>query len=166
MKKVEPVEMLVPAGIDFRLRLKIADDSRKGDPWWCDRHTDYYRVEPGGTIDLGAVMIESEIAVFVKVLDSAGQPVESVSVSHLRFETDHSLGLSHITDSNGMAMFYVPPKYKGRFSVCAREKDPQSAKSKLIQQDVIYETAGSDDANRIYELVLSDDMLEILYAGQ
>jgi len=37
------------------------------------------------------VKIDSEIPVFVEVLDSVGNPVESVTVSHLKFESDEML---------------------------------------------------------------------------
>lgn len=167
LRKHESVEMLVPAGIDFRLRMKIADEGRAGDPWWCGRYTDYLRVEPGKTLDLGGLEIDREIPVFVMVLDSSDRPVDSVTVSHLKIDKDHSQGLGHITDSNGMAMFYVPPVFEGRFSVLVRGKDPETGKNTIIlRQDIRYETTGSGNANRVFELVLSNEILVLLFGGK
>jgi len=57
-------------------------------------------------------------------------------------------------DANGIAKFMVPPYYKARFSVGYRDKH-----NKYISESITYETNGPQDANNIFTLQISDELL-------
>jgi hypothetical protein len=142
--------MHIPAGINLKLRLSIIQHGRLGGALWCPRYTGLVKANQGETIDLGRFTIETEMPVSVHVIDSSGRPLEGVPVIHGPAQ--------HITDADGIAPFWVPPRYKGEFTVSVRTENRDR-----IGQSIAYETNGPEDANNVYTLQLSDEMLEALF---
>lgn len=93
--------------------------------------------------------------VFVKVVDSAGQPVANVPVHNWIFNRYWT----HVyaTDKNGRVRFNVLPNSKGRFFVSLEERALDSKDS------ISYEIGGEEDAGREFILPVSDDMLYNLF---
>jgi len=103
---------------------------------------------------LGRLTIEPEFPIHVQVIDSAGNVIPGIAVAH-RDVTDRDIViLPPVTDANGIAKFMVPPYYKARFSVGYRDKH-----NKYISESITYETNGPQDANNIFTLQISDELL-------
>jgi hypothetical protein len=148
----QPIHVLagVPVQIEFRAR------QRKG-PRPCPITFEAFNALQGETIDLGKCAFEREIPIYVDLIDSVGEPLAGVQISHLDFR-GLSLNQMRVTDPNGTARFMVPPYYEGRFAIADPGKSRKSA-----AHFVTYETNGPEDANTVYTIQLSDKMLEALF---
>lgn len=142
----------VPA--ELRMQLSF----HKSPDWPTPVSTEYFTAERGQTLDLGRVKIVQRMPIYVHVVDSAGDPVEGVGVVHLEAERDLWFGEKHVTDAEGLAEFMVPPYYAGRFRVHCNGSFHDTPSETLS-----YETASQEDANMVYTLQLSDEMLQCLF---
>jgi hypothetical protein len=145
----------IPAGMNVQFRLQIIQDTRG---WWCPIYTKQINATQGQTIDLGRISIEPEMTIYIKVLDSVGNPIEGLSVSHGAADGKTWFGQSQITDPNGVAKFFAPPLYKAAFFV-----GWHGINTKTPWQKLIYETKGPQDANTVFTMQLSDDVFEHLF---
>jgi len=138
----------IPAGLEIRLRLRHR----------CPVYTDLVKAEPGEEVDLGFIEFEPKMPIYAQVLDPAGKPIEGLSVTHMEADRDLWWGESEITDTKGFAAFRVPYHYRGRFAVTCGGNFRDSFK-----ESISYQTNGPADANNVYTLQLSDEMLRRLF---
>jgi hypothetical protein len=148
--------LCVPVGPIQRLSFKIWEKGEYSAPVY----TENFRPEQGQTVDLGEIDLTPRIGVYVQVVDWSGQPIEGVAVSHCRvYGHDYRyFGQKHITDAQGLAEFLVPPNYRADFAV-GDDNDDNNCGGESIS----YETNGPQDANIVYTLQLSDEMLQCLF---
>ena len=92
--------------------------------------------------------------VFVKVVDSEGNPVAGVPVQHW-FE-GFGLLFTNGTDKDGRASFYVRYNHKGKFVVSCEGRDSK------LEEAIPYEMGGEEDAGCEFTLQLSDKMVQQL----
>jgi len=147
----------VPASLRFKVRFLVADHTNRRYPWWCPVLMETINASEGEIIDLGKVQIRQEMPVFVQVVDSASKGLEGVGVTHID-RLGWSLGQTYITDEQGFAEFRVPPYYQGQFAV-----GPPGPARDRVTESIAYQTNGPEDANNVYTLQLSDEMLRKLF---
>jgi len=149
----KPQTIQVLAGVDMQIRL-VYIGSGKGKKWWCPVLTEMFNAGQGETVDLGRYSpFEQEMPIYVEVVDSAGNPLEGIGVKHLDMSGSY-FGQTHITDSNGIAEFAVPLYYQASFAVGYRDENQQ-----YIRESITYQTNGPQDANNVYTLQVSDEIL-------
>lgn len=154
----ETNSMHIPAGMDIQIRIFVVQPRRYGGMFWCPILTDTIRARQGETVDLGRITLEQEMPIFVQVVDSDGNPIEGVGVTHYGPDRKHYHDQKHLTDPEGIAEFYVPPYYKGRFVVGYRDEN-----KKDVTESITYETNGLEDANSVFTLRVPDEMLYRLF---
>ena len=150
--------MQIPAGMNIKFVLQAIHSGRNGSRWGCPIFTETINAGQGQTVDLGRITIEPEMPVYVKVIESAGNPLEGVAVAHGEVDEKKWFGQKHITDANGMAKFYAPPHYKAAFFVGWK-----GGNTKTPWQSLIYQTTGPQDANSVYIFQLSDEVLHHIF---
>jgi hypothetical protein len=145
----------IPADMNVQFRLQIIQETRG---WWCPIYTKQINAAQGQTVNLGRITINPEIPIYVKVIDPAGNPVEGLSIKQGAADGLTWFGQSQITDPNGVAKFFAPPLYKSAFFV-----GWHGINTKTPWQKLIYETKGPQDANIVFTMQLSDDVLQALF---
>lgn len=115
----------------------------------------------GEVLDLGRVEFSPAMQVVVKVLDSAGKPLEGIT---LRCRTDGIgyTGLGFVTDPEGRALVNAPQNSRGQFVV----EYPDRESMTVVREGTPYEVRGSEDEGREFVLVLSDEFLGQLRKAQ
>ena len=151
----KPQRLQVPAGANINLTLQPIQHSRTDCAWWCPVQTETFRAAQGQIIDLGKVTIESEIPVYVKAVDSRGQALEGIVIANGRADGTSWFGQKQVTDQNGLARFYVPPYYEAAFLAGWHGRRTETPWQKLV-----YQTSGPQDANAVFTLQLSDEVLQ------
>jgi hypothetical protein len=153
----------IPAGLNVQLTLQIVQFNQgKWSPIFAD-FTEQIFASQGQIVDLGRIkippiLIPPEIPIYVKVIDSEGNPVEGLAVTHGTADGLKWFGQRRITDPNGVAKFFAPPLYKAAFFV-----GWHGINTKTPWQKLIYETKGPQDANTVFTMQLSDGVFEYLF---
>jgi hypothetical protein len=147
-----PFVVHVPAGISLRLSFQ----TRRNRQLYSPVYTEPIKVQPGEFVDLASIDLRETIPVWVQVVDQAGIALAGVGVKHCRIEQDHYryFRQTTITDEQGMAQFLVPLNYKANFAVSCTGQHSQ-----METEHVAYETTGLQDANTVYTLRISDELL-------
>jgi hypothetical protein len=150
----------IPSGVDLGIRLKIVRNSPWDDRKWLAVMTKTTRAKQGETTNLGSITFEHPMRIYVQVVDSAGKPVAGVAVGH---EEDtpahrHQYHQGCFTDEEGTAEFHVPPCSKGAFVVSYH--DPNQG---YLAKSLSYQTSGLEDANSLFTLKVSDELLHHLF---
>ena len=96
--------------------------------------------------------------VYVKIVDSAGEPVEGVPVRKLVGNTG---SVAHNTDENGRVMFYLPPYSRGRFYVSYYGRAEEAGMH--LKEELPYKIMGEEDNESEFVLELSDEILYHLF---
>lgn len=121
------------------------------------------KLKQGQFLDLGRQDFQQTFGVTVKVIDSAGMPVEGLRVGCRDmdgFLWGSSRGHIPITDENGKVVLYVPPYSNGEFLVVC----PDRLSEKRLEEGIPYKIAGQkEDAGRVFSLQLSDEILSCMY---
>jgi hypothetical protein len=147
----------IPAGLSVNLLLR-------GDSKHMPFRTEPLKAEPGELIDLGQIDVDATtIPIHVQLVDSEGKGVGGVAVrncqkSEITTYKRDCFGQAQITDREGFAEFHVPPHCKAHFAV-----DCRTGADNHLLECTGYETNGPQDANNIYTLQLSDEMLYHLF---
>ncbi len=148
----------IPAGLELTMRVYMMGESR-----WGPIIIDGIKLEQGQVLDLGRQDFQPAIRVSLKVIDSANEPVESVSV---RINNNVSPWLifmqGPITNENGIVRFRVPTYSSGEF-VIEYYEDAKDSKSMHLRESVAYEIGGEEDAGREFTMTISDEMLYQLF---
>jgi hypothetical protein len=145
----------IPAGLNTNIKLRVR--GRRG-RWWCPISLGTFNASQGQTLDLGRIIFEPEMPIYIKVIDSVGNPIPGIAVAHRDIGGEDIGIIPPVTDANGIAQFTAPPCYKARFNVGYRDK-----RNKYISESITYETNGPEDANSVYTLQVSDEMLYQLF---
>ncbi|HUW20317.1 MAG TPA: hypothetical protein VMW16_13545 [Sedimentisphaerales bacterium] len=147
-----PHRFLVPAGVT--LRLNLCSPGYVG----CAPITvaENLKLRQGQFIDLGRHRILDPFPVVVQVLNSQGSPVEGVPV----VVCGGCKPPVSSTDENGFAFFEFVGYSKGEFIVEYRPDD--KADAPILRQVVPYHIEGPQDANTVYTLTVSDELLNRL----
>ncbi|MHC4426514.1 MAG: hypothetical protein ACYSYV_10500, partial [Planctomycetota bacterium] len=145
----------VPAGLHMKIELK--NWSREAEKWAVPLIAERVKLQQGETLDVGRVEIQPTLVVFAEALSSAGQAVEGVPVQAVsRYGTQTSY-----TDQHGIALFYLARNSRGELVVEYTESGEPRAVH--LRHAIPYEIAGPEDANSVYTLQISDEMLNHLF---
>ena len=134
-----------------------------GESRWGPIIIDGIKLEQGQVLDLGRQDFQPAITVSVKVIDSASEPVESVSV---RINNNVSPWLifmqGPITNEKGVVLINVPQYSKGEF-VIEYYEDKKDPNKMHLREGTAYEVGGEEDAGREFIMTISDEMLYQLF---
>ena len=150
----------VPAGVDFQIIMVPVyrpSNNIPEKPVMLPIITDVLNCSPGQVLDLGQVNFGDEIPVFVKVTDSAGNPLEGVRV----FVGSEDGGLpfsQNITDANGIARLKVLMNYKSSFIVGRVRPNPN-----WLRQTLPFEIKRPEDANSTFIFKLTDEVIKDIF---
>jgi len=151
LKQNEVQTFYVPAGLNLRIKLDTPYDHQ-----WCPIIIDEtINLQQGQTYDLGRYTFEKALKVSVKVVNSAGRAVEGVPVRQRIGEGAWSV--PHNSDEKGVARFNVCLYSEGEFGVVYGDDDV------YLRETIPYEISGREDANSVYTLQVSDEMLYHLF---
>lgn len=142
----------VPAGLKLRIKLRAWEKYQWGPPVFAG----VGRLRQGQVLKLSRQQIQPGIPVFVEVLNTTSQPIEAVPVK----ACDQYDQVIHNTDANGVAIFDLAPNSKGEFII---ECDVADANTSYLRQAIPYEIADVEDANNVYTLQVSDEILYHLF---
>jgi hypothetical protein len=158
-EQLRPNEMqsiYVPADVTLVLNVDLSDDVH------APAIVQGVRVQQGQALDLGRLDFSPAMRVAVKVLDSAGNPLEGISIQRCN-QAGHRLSiLPIITDEKGIAMAYVAPNSQGQFIV----EDSVNGLPGSMREGTDYQVRGHEDAGRQFVLQLSDSLLGQLRANK
>jgi len=144
----------VAANVELNIRVVLTQEDR-----WAPVAIPGVRLRQGEVLDLGRVAFKPALKVAVKVVDSKGAPIEGVSVVTLDGNGQHT-NWGVRTDEYGIAMIYVPSHSVGQLVV---EHWIDIMTDRRLREGIPYEVAGKQDADKIFTLQLSDEMLEHLF---
>jgi hypothetical protein len=144
----------VPAGLNVRIKLDTPYDHQ-----WCPIiFEETINLAQGETLDLGRRSFQPALKVSVKVVNSAGEPIEGVPVS--KREGGGRGSVPHNSDEKGIARFNVCPYTEGEFSVFYEAEDEDDAD---LRESIPYEVAGEEDSGRQFIFTISDEMFYHLF---
>jgi len=120
------------------------------------------KLEQGQFLDLGCVNFQSTFEVAVKVIDSAGRPVQGTRVGCCDqdgFPFSFGRDYKPVTDENGKAVLHVPPYSSGEIFVVSYDR----VYNDKLMEATPYQVAGQEeDEGKVFTLRLSDEILEHL----
>lgn len=145
----------VPAGLYVQIQLRAR--LREAEHWSPVTIAETVKLRQGQTLDLGRVQIHPTIVVFAEVLNSAGQPIEGVPVTAV---SRYGKKISN-TDEEGIALFYLARDAAGEFVVEYKQRDEPGALD--LREAIPYEIARPEDANIVYTLQVSDEIIYHLF---
>ena len=141
----------IPAGVELSLVLYTLQDERAGIV------IGGIKLEQGQSFDLGLVEFPPALRVYVKVIDSMGNPIPDVTVT-CSHKNGFYWGEKSDTNAKGLAILNVWPDSEGRFSVACRDKDTDET----LRESIPYEVRDEEDAETEFILQLSDEILRKL----
>ena len=143
----------VPAGMDLKLRIdKCFNTDVKWDTYFSG---EIPKLKQGQTLDLGVGELKVAPRVFVKVVDSAGEPIEGIAVEHWYKKVGRLY--TEKTNKEGIAAFYVRYNSYGKFIV-GSEKDGEG-----LYEGIAYKIGGEEDTGGEFTMTLSKKILDHLY---
>jgi len=147
----------VPAGLNISLQLRprYGEQEKRWSPVTIAEHVN---LEQGQVFDAGRVKIEPAFEVLAMVVNSQQEPIEGVPVIA---RDQYGQAISN-TDENGVALFRLARDSAGEFAV---EHKDEARTGPLLKESVAYKLLSPDDANNVYTLQLSDEMMESLFGG-
>ena len=98
------------------------------------------------------------MVVYVKIVNSTGEPVEGVPVRKL---VGNAGSVAHNTDENGLVMFHLPTYSQGKFYVSHYEQADEGGIH--LKEELPYQIKGEEDNNSEFVLELSDEILYYLF---
>jgi hypothetical protein len=150
----EPHHVFVPAGATLRLQLRMPYD----DQWSPFITEESFNLGHGEVLDIGRIDLKPALKVYVKVVDTAGEPVEGVPVRKLVGNTG---SVAHNTDENGRVMFHVPPYSQGKFYVSYYGQAEEGGIR--LKEELPYQIMGKKDSDSEFVFGLSDEILYHLF---
>ena len=141
----------VPADVTLKLRIDRLDE--RSAPVVIEG----VRLVQGQVMELGRVDFPPALQVAVRVVDSAGKPLEGINVL-----CQDKRGRGAVTNGDGIAHLFVVPNSEGYFIVECWDKETR----RLVWEGAPYRVAGPQDAGREFVLPLSDAFLEQLLDSQ
>jgi hypothetical protein len=144
--------MHIPAGVDVQIQLEVVPNLTWDLGQWELLLTEPINASHGQRIKLGGLEFTPKMAIYVEVLDPNGKAVEGVSVENWTGPHDCR---TFLTDAEGIAEFMVASRQQGEFAVRCRDS--------RLSQTVAYKVSGPADANNIYTVKLSEEMMQALF---
>jgi len=156
----KPQTASFPADIELDLRIVELRSGR-----WVPIHIPGIRLQHAQALDLGQLTFEPPMNIFLKVIDSGGNPVEGAPIS---LRTDCSFHPKRInrTDENGLTSVPIAPNCKALFSVVHYELSPGNHRPKEYKESVEYQIGGPEDKDKKFTFTLSDEMVKRLSQQQ
>jgi hypothetical protein len=154
LEQNEPQHVFVPADVTLRLQLQMPYD----DQWSPFTTEESFTLAHGEVLDIGKIQLKPALKVYVKLINSAGEPVEGVPVRKL---VGNVGSVAHNTDENGWVMFYLPPYSQGKFYVSYYGRAEED--SIHLKEELPYQVMGQEDDGREFVLALSDEILYHLF---
>jgi hypothetical protein len=142
----------IPAGLELTLQVYTLPDNP-----WPPITIKSIKLKQGETRDLGKLEFKPGLEVFIRVIDSAGRPLENIKV-YCGDEGWLTWGGNIVTNEYGIASAPVEPHSKGKFA--AVYYDTQT--SRRLEESTPYQVAGDEDAGSKFVLQLSDEMVRLL----
>jgi len=140
----------VPAGVSLKMTFNIPFDGR----WCIPDIPQTINLKQGETLDLGRYVFDPRMKVFIKLVDSSGNPVGRFPVEHLFGDTGEIIE-AH-TNEKGMLGVFVIHKCKGRFSIGDKNDGPN------LYKELYYEVDGIKDDGKTLTLEVPDEILQHL----
>jgi len=147
----EPSRVYVPADVELTVKMT------RRDPQFAPAILEDVLLRQGEVLDLGRVDFPSAMKVAVRVIDSAGKPLEGISVQH-RSGRGNYWGQQAVTDQDGVVHLYVAQHAAGQFVVEYYDDEAMSR----VREGVPYTVGGAEDAGREFVVQLSEAFLERL----
>lgn len=144
--------MHIPAGVDVQIRLDVLTNLTWDMGQWEPLLTRPINAAHGQRINLGGLEFTPKMAIYVEVLDPNGKAVEGVSVENWTGPHDCR---TFLTDIEGIAEFMVASRQQGEFAVRCHDS--------RLSQTVAYKVSGPADANNVYTVKLSEEMMQALF---
>ena len=139
----------VPADVNLKVQLSMPYESQ-----WCPfTFSETINLAQGETLNLGKCTFGPALKIFIKVIDSSGEPIEGVPVRKPG-------SVAHNTNENGIVKFNIPPYSKGDFVVAYWGDNKEYLH---LRESIPYEIAGPEDDGSEYIFQISDEMLELLF---
>ena len=144
----------VPAGLNLRVTLYTPYNNEYS-PLTV---TECINLQQGQVLYLGRQVLQVSVKILVRVTDSMGSHVEGVPVAarSVRYGA-----VTHTTDEKGIVRFDMAQHSQGQFVVEYDGGDEPNAVH--VREAIPYEIAGPEDANGVYTLHVSDEMLYRLF---
>lgn len=147
--------MHIPAEVDVQIQLEVVTNLTWDLGQWEPLLTESINASQGQRIDLGRFEFTPKMALYVEVLDPNGKAVEGVAVENWTGPHDCRICL---TGAEGIAEFLVARSQQGEFAVRCHDGH--------LSQTVAYQASGPADANRVYTLQLSEEMMQALFGNK
>jgi hypothetical protein len=112
------------------------------------------QLRQGQVLDLGRVDFPPALQVVVRVVNSAGKPLEGINVICFN-DREQRRSRGSVTDGEGNVQVWVAPNSYGRLAVECRDNDTRST----VRAEIPYRVGGQEDAGREFVLPLSDEFL-------
>jgi hypothetical protein len=152
LRQDEAQSFHVPAGLNVRIKLEAPYDDQ-----WCPTvFEETINLAQGETLDLGRATFQPALRVSVKVVSSAGEPIEGVPVR--KRIGDNGWDVPHNSDEKGVCRFNLCPYTEGEFGVHYEGEEDLD-----LRETIHYEIAGPNDTNNVYTFQISDEMLDHLF---
>ncbi len=145
----------IPANVETMIILGQRPQNQK-----CPVALGPFNVDPGQTLDLGTVRLESEIAIRVRVTDQHNRPMQKIKVTNQVMDLTSSFLYSSETDAEGYAQFNVPPSYWGTFNAICRAGD------RTLKHSLPYQTSGQSDAGKTFVIKLPKNILQAMASAR
>ena len=155
-----PQSVYVPAGLNLEVQLRpwrIPSGRRWKRHWSAVTIAENIKLRRGQVLDLGRVEIKRSLRIYVDVADSAGQPVEGVPVT----ASSQYGEVTYNSDENGVATFDLARDSKGQFVV--KHKPDEESAEPVLSEAIPYQISGTQDANSVYTMTVSGEMLNHLF---
>lgn len=145
----------VPAYVTWTLRMQLPDER------YMPTLVEDVLVGQGRTLDLGRIDFARAIPVAVKVVDSAGSPLEGIVVKSLADKSGYP-GPGGVTNDEGTARLRVAAHFTGRLIVEYHDARTRTT----IREGAPCRLDGQQDAGREFVIQLSDEFLGRLPESQ
>ena len=146
--------MHIPAGVDVQIQFEVLTSLTWDLRQWESLLSEAINASQGQRVDLGRIEFTPKIALYVEVLDPNGNAVEGVAVENW---TGPHQCQNCLTDAEGIAEFIVAHSQQGKFAVRCYVSH--------LSQTVAYQISGPADANHVYTLQLSEEMMQALFGN-
>lgn len=147
--------VFVPAEVPLQLAVTTGPDDRLC-PWM---YPQIICLRQGAVMDLGSCSLQESLSVVLQVIDRDGRPLEGVPVKRAMGRV---LGTTHNTDDNGLATLRVAPHSRGQLGVFPFALLDRRAHGSR-PETVPFEVGGIEDQGRQFTLVLSEELLTVLF---
>lgn len=144
--------MHIPGDVNVQIQLEPLTSLTWDLRQWEQLLTQTIHASQGQRLNLGRFVFLPKMYIYVEVVDPVGKAVEGVAVENW---TGRHQAQTYLTDANGTAEFAVSRNQSGRFTV----RCPNMG----LMQSIPYQTNGPEDANSVFTLQVSDELLYHLF---